>query len=162
MQYPYLKQHQLSVTKNPMPDMRKGHAETFPSGETGSVDWPTPEGSDVNRHRVEVYRPETFSPRDLAAEGLHIDPYANEIRNSLLPTLTPHQVKTLKRNAGDYEMSIKSGQSEQKAMENTVDSAMRGHAFNQDANLVNMGMEYGPEQTEILNRLKRYVETGNK
>ena len=159
--YKYLKQHNLDVTVNHDPN-KQGYAETFPIGETGSPDWPTPAGSDNNRNRVEVYQSGNFSPSDLAAEGLHVDPYAKQTRFALTQTLTPNQIATLKNNAGDYQMSIDAGQDEAKAMRNTVDSAMRGYAFNQDQNLVNEGMNYSPKQMAILNDLKSYVESGKK
>ena len=160
-QYPYLNQHNFDVTMKPQVTRMLGHAETFPIGETGSPDWPAPVGSDNNRNRVEIYDPK-FSSSDLAAEGLHVDQYANETRAALLPTLTAEQIKTLKHNAGDYAMSIAAKQSEQKAMENTVDSALRGHVFNQDQNLVNKDMGYSSSQLKILDALKSYAVTGTK
>jgi hypothetical protein len=160
-QYPYLNQHNFDVTMKPQVTRLLGHAETFPIGETGSPDWPAPVGSDNNRNRVEIYDPK-FSSSDLAAEGLHVDPYSQQTREALLNSLSSYQVKTLKHNAGDYEMSIKAKQSEQKAMENAVDSALRGHVFNQDQNLVNEGMGYNPKQLKILDALKNYAVTGNK
>jgi hypothetical protein len=59
-------------------------------------------------------------------------------------------------------MSIKAGQSEQQAMNNTADSALRGHVFNQDRNGVNEGMGYNLKQLKILDVLKNYAVTGNK
>ena len=158
--YKYLRQHNIAVSINPQQDRSNGYAETYPIGETGPPNKPAP--GDVNRHRIEIFRPSEFSVNDLAAEGLHIDPYSHQTRAALLPTLTSAQVARLQQQAGDYQMSVDQGLSEKKAMENTIDSAMRGHAFNQDNNLVNEGMNYSPKQMQILNNLKNYVETGNK
>jgi hypothetical protein len=152
-QFPYLKHHNLDVTVNPQAN--RGYAETYPMGETGPPNRPAP--GDVNRNRVEIFRPTEFSVNDLAAEGLHIDPYAQKTRNALLPTLTPDQVSRLKEQAGDYAMSVEEGLPERKAMENTVDSAMRGQVFNQDQNRVNEGMNYSPEQMRMLNGLRNYT-----
>ena len=154
-QFPYLKQHNMAVTMNTDPS-KLGNAETFPSGETGSPEWPGPRGISNDRNRVEIYNPK-FTVNDLAAEGLHIDPMANQARQSLMQTLTPQQANTLKHNTLDYEMSIKAGQPEQKAMDNTVDSALRGQVFNQEQNMVNQGMDYTPEQMSILNGLRNYT-----
>ena len=155
-QFPYLKQHNLDVTVNPQATRElRGYAETYPIGETGPPNRLAP--GDVNRNRIEIFRPTEFSVNDLAAEGLHVDPYSQETRNALLHTLTPAQVSRLKEQAGDYAMSVEEGLPERKAMENTVDSAMRGYAFNQDNNLVNEGMNYSPEQMSILNGLRNYT-----
>jgi hypothetical protein len=111
---------------------------------------------------VTVHQPDKFTSADLAGEVLHVDPYANIVRDKLMQTMTPQQWKTLKNEALDYNESIRLGLSEQKAKENTIDSALRGYAVNQYPESVNQQLNYSAAQLELLNSLKTYMKTGKK
>ena len=76
--------------------------------------------------------------------------------------MTPQQWGTLKNEALDYNESIRQGLSEQRAKENTIDSALRGYAVNQWPESVNQQLNYSPAQLELLNSLKTYMKTGKK
>jgi hypothetical protein len=144
----------------------EGYAETWPRGETGAPDAmgrdTRPYDFPMNQLGVTVHQPDKFTSADLAGEVLHVDPYANIVRDKLMQTMTPQQWKTLKNEALDYNESIRLGLSEQKAKENTIDSALRGYAVNQYPESVNQQLNYSAAQLELLNSLKTYMKTGKK
>ena len=161
-EYPFIRSH------NPMVVMGQGEgfAETYPINETGA---PLPGGGfsrpktlPIDRVGVEIYQPSKFSHHDLAAEMLHIDPYANEVRGALSKNLTPEQINVLKHNARDYQHSIDLGMSEEDAMRNTIDSGLRGYVMGQWPEQVNMDMKYSDEQKAMLEGLKAYTRTGKR
>jgi len=144
----------------------EGYAETWPRGETGAPDAmgrdTRPYDFPMNQLGVTVHQPDKFTSADLAGEVLHVDPYANMVRDKLMQTMTPQQWGTLKNEALDYNESIRQGLSEQRAKENTIDSALRGYAVNQWPESVNQQLNYSPAQLELLNSLKTYMKTGKK
>ena len=144
----------------------EGYAETWPRGETGAPDAmgrdTRPYDFPMNQLGVTVHQPDKFTSADLAGEVLHVDPYANMVRDKLMQTMTPQQWGTLKNEALDYSESIRQGLSEQRAKENTIDSALRGYAVNQWPESVNQQLNYSPAQLELLNSLKTYMKTGKK
>jgi hypothetical protein len=109
---------------------------------------------------VQVFRPREFGLSDLAAEFLHVDPFANATRAHLLASLSPSQMRTLKHGAGDYAETLKGGGTEQQAMNNAADSALRGYTVNQWPASANAEMRYTPEQIKSLNDLRTYMGQG--
>lgn len=134
-----------------------GYAETWPQGEEGAPNSPRPAQFPIDRLGVEVRNPAQFNPNDLAGEILHGDRRAQAARDALLPTLTPEQTAILKREALDYGESKRLGMSEEDAMRNTMDSAIRGYAVNQWPESVNRQLDYSATQRAILDALKAYV-----
>lgn len=158
--YPFVKQH------NPLVVMGKGegYAETYPIGETGRPleggGFSRPMTLPVNRVGVEVYKPSEFTHKDLAAEMLHIDPYANKVREQLMSSWSPQQLQTLKKHALDWEATLAEGRPERDAIQNATDSALRGYTVGQWPEEINKALAYNPEQLKTLNALKMYMTTG--
>ena len=158
--YPFVKQH------NPLVVMGKGegYAETYPVGETGRPleggGFSRPMTLPVNRVGVEVYKPSEFTPKDLAAEMLHIDPYANKAREQLMASWTPKQLQTLKKHALDWEATLAEGRPEADAIKNATDSALRGYTVGQWPEEINKALAYTPAQLKTLDALKMYMTTG--
>lgn len=135
-----------------------GYAEVWPQGEEGAPNSPRPQQFPIDRFGVEVRKPTQFRPNDLAGEVLHGDPRAQAARDALIPTLTQQQLNLLKREALDYQESIRLGMSEQDAIRNMTDSAMRGYVVNQWPQSMNQALNYSPQQLGILNGLLSYVK----
>jgi hypothetical protein len=161
-QYPFIAQHNPAVVVNPQEN--KGFAETYPVGEAGA---PLPQGGfdkhpdlPIDRVGVEVFKPDQFSAQDLAAEMLHIDPVANQTRESLIKTWSPKQLKALKEHALDYQATLDEGRPEADAIQNATDSALRGYTVGQWPEEVNKALSYRPEQLKMLDSLKNYMTTG--
>jgi hypothetical protein len=161
-EYPFISMNQPVVKVA----QGEGYAETWPRGETGAPDAmgrnTRPYDFPMNQLGVTVHQPDKFTSADLAGEVLHVDPYANIVRDKLMQTMTPQQWGTLKNEALDYNESIRQGLSEQRAKENTIDSALRGYTVNQWPESVNQQLNYSPAQLELLNSLKTYMKTGKK
>ena len=155
--YPFVKFHNPMVTIGTGQD---DYAETWPTGETGDKQYPRPANFPIDRIGIQVFRPQAFGANDLAAEMLHIDPYANSTRDMLMRSLTPGQVATLKKQSGDYRQSVDMGLGEDKAMSNAIDSAMRGYTVGQWPQSANDAMQYNPQQRQMLDSLKSYMTTG--
>lgn len=156
-QYPFVKQHNPVVVMG----QRDGdYAETWWKGDEGDSQYPRPQDIPMDRVGVEVFKPNAFGPSDLAAEMLHVDPIANGTRQQLLNSLSPQQIATLKRASADYKQSIDMGMPEDKAMNNAVDSAMRGYTVGQWPQSANDQMGYTPQQQRQLDSLKSYMTTG--
>lgn len=160
--YPFVKQH------NPMVVMGKGegYAETYPVGETGAPlqggGFSRPMTLPVDRVGVEVYKPNEFTPKDLAAEMLHIDPYAAKTRDQLMSSWTPKQLQTLKKHALDWEATLAEGRPEADAIKNATDSALRGYTVGQWPEEINKALGYSPDQLKTLDSLKMYMITGKE
>jgi hypothetical protein len=156
-QYPFVTQYHPVVTVS----KRQGdYAETWPVGETGTPDYPRPASLPIDRVGIEVMRPNAFGATDLAAEMLHIDPWANATRTILGNSLTPAQLGALKKESGDYQQSLREGLSQSKALANGIDSAMRGYTVGQWPADANQRMSYSPQQLDYLNRLRAYMQQG--
>jgi hypothetical protein len=155
-QYPFMRQYNPVVTTGKGPY----YAETWPAQETGDASMPRPSDIPIDRNGVQVFQPNSFGPTDLAAEFLHIDPFANATRNQLLQSLTPQQTQTLQRESNDYGESLKAGQTQQKAMQNATDSAMRGYTVGQWPASANAQMRYSQEQLKMLIALQAYMKQG--
>ena len=163
-QYPFIQQHNPMVVVNPAQD--KGFAETYPIGETGA---PLPGGGfskhsslPIDRVGVEVFKTNEFTPNDLAAEMLHIDPFANQTRQSLIKTWTPSQIEALKHHALDYQATIDEGRSPEDALQNATDAALRGYTIGQWPEEINQELKYSPSQLQVLDNLKSYMRSGKK
>lgn len=156
-QYPFIKQYSPVVTQG---HGNGDYAETWPIGEPGDPRAPRPKNIPMDRTGVEVMRPSEFHPSDLAAEFLHVDPFANGSRNILQRLLSPGQQRTLKHSAGDYQDSLNQGTTTDKAMSNAVDSAMRGYTVGQWPAEANAQMHYTPEQMDVLQHLQQYMQQG--
>ena len=159
--YPFVARHNPMVVVNPAEN--RGFAETYPVGETGA---PLPEGG-FNKHQslpidrvgVEVFKPDQFTPHDLAAEMLHIDPMANQTREALVKSWTPDQLKTLKEHALDYQATLDEGRPEADAIKNATDAALRGYTVGQWPEEINKALAYSPDQLKTLDSLKSYMAT---
>ena len=166
-EYPFIKQHNPVVVDRPelrskVGSQYRGYAETFPIDEQGKPTDPRSKTLPIERPGVEVYNTDDFRSSDLAGEIMHIDKYANEVRERLQASLTPAQIKTLKGTAADYKMSLDENMSEDAAMRNATDSAMRGYVVNQWPDKQNKEMNYSEDQLKLLNNLKKYTKTGKK
>lgn len=156
--YGFLKNLGMQVVENP----REGdmYAETWPAGEPGSADYPRPQSIPLEINGVEVLRPDQFSEDDLAGEGFHIDPEARRVSDYLATTFTPEQLDALKGNAADYEQSIQMGMDEDQALQNSVDSLVRGYVMGQwpPEAIESMGLD--EDQRGALESLRAYALTG--
>ena len=157
-EYPFIKQHNPAITMG----TGDGYAETWPVGETGTADVPRPAALPADRLGISIYRPDAFGPSDLAGEVMHVDPYANEVRGQLQSSFSPAQIERLKSASGDYGMSTRMGMSDAAALQNAMDSAMRGYVVGQWPDSANASMGYNPDQLNLLNALKAYVKTGHR
>ena len=129
-------------------------------GETGAPDAPRPTALPIGRVGVEVRRPGDFNHNDLAAELLHIDPYAREISAKLQKSWTPAQLQRLKTTSKYYQMTLdEPGRTEADAIQNATDSAMRGTVMGQWPADRNAGMQYTPEQQMLLQSLMEYTRS---
>jgi hypothetical protein len=162
--YPFVAKHNPMVVENPSEN--RGYAETYPVGETGA---PLSEGGyskhsslPIDRVGVEVFKPNEFTHHDLAAEMLHIDPYANQTRDTLIKTWSPKQIETLKNHALDYQATINEGRSHEDALKNATDSALRGYTVGQWPEEINKALAYNPNQLKALESLKTYMTTGEE
>ena len=156
-QYPFVRWHDPVVVESP--DTRNkwgGMLETWHPGDEGAPDLPRPSGIPMERTGVELYQGQQASPLDLAAELLHVDPYANYTRGAL--NLSPEQEKALRSTALDFD--VHSAGDYLHAYQNAVDSAMRGYAMNQWPPAANASMQYTPQQTSLLDMLQKYTQTG--
>lgn len=156
-QYPFVSQYRPVVTVS---NRQGDYAETWPVGETGDPSYPRPGSIPIDRVGVEVMRPKDFGPSDLAAEMLHIDPWANATRGLLGDSLSPVQLAALKRESGDYQQSLQMKLPPQQALNNAVDSAMRGYTVGQWPADANARMGYTPQQLQWLNGLRTYMQQG--
>ena len=159
-EYPFITQHNPFVFMGNDPS--RDYAETWPADEEGTPDRPRPKELPAGRIGVQVFRPTDFGPSDLAAEFLHVDPVANETRTSLRASLTPAQIEQLKHASRDYQSTIDRGESEDRAVQNATDSALRGYTVGQWPAEANASMGYSPAQLQMLENLKRYMRTGKK
>ena len=161
--YPFIDKHnpQVVVGTDGM-----GYAETYPVGETGA---PLPSGGfsrpaslPIDQVGVEIYRPGDFTHHDLAAEMLHIDPVANSVREKLMQSWTPKQLKALKEHALDYQATLDEGRPETDAIQNATDSALRGYTVGQWPEKINKAIGYDSKQLQMLDALKSYMTTPAK
>ena len=166
-EYPFIRQHNPVVTVG---DTGQDYAETWPVNEPGA---PGPNGEPTRpaefgvvgknaRLGVMVGKPNDFTHHDLAAEILHIDPYAREISGKLQESWTPAQLKALKKHSGDYQSTLdEPGRTEADAIQNATDSAIRGTVVNQWPPEVNQALNYSPAQQQMLQSLSNYMR-GNR
>ena len=159
--YPFLQRYNPAVMVNE--GGGKGFAETYPKDETGRPleggGFSRPKELPMGRIGVEIYKPDQFSHHDLAGEVLHDDPYANQVRDKLSKMWSKEQLPHLKDMALDYQASLDEGQSEDRAIQNATDSAMRGYVVNQWPTENNERLAYRPEQMQLLNNLQNYMAT---
>ena len=160
-EYPFISRHNPSVIVNE--GGGEGFAQTYPIGETGrpleNGEFSRPKSLPINKIGVEIYQPNDFNHHSLAGEVLHDDPFANQIRSSLQKSWTPEQLKVLKFHAKDYEHSLKTGQSEEQALQNATDSALRGYVVNQWPQEANNDFKYSPKQLQMFQSLQKYMKT---
>lgn len=154
--YPFIKQYDPTVTVG----SGDGYAETWFPQDFGPTGTERPKNISAESLGIEIRRPNEFRAEDLAGEVLHYDPRANQVRGMLDKTLSPQQWDVLKREALDYDESVRLGMPESRVRENTIDSAIRGFTVNQWPESINQAMQYTPEQLEQLNALKAYMTTG--
>lgn len=161
-EYPFVAKYNPNVVLG----QGQGYAETYPVGETGRPlgggKFSRPSTLPIDQVGIEIYRPKDFTARDLAGELLHIDPYANKIRDELIKTWTPEQIKALQQHALDFDATLAEGRPVQDAIKNATDSALRGYAVGQWSPEVDKALKYTPKQMQLLNNLKTYIKTGPK
>lgn len=157
--YPFIAQYRPNVIITPNSKTRD-LLETWPAGEEGTPDRPRPASLPIGRAGIQIYKPGKVGPEDVAAEFLHVDPKANAARTQILASLSPTQLQYLKHESLDYEDSLNQGETEKRARENAVDSAMRAFVFGQGGKMAFSGMNYSAEQKRVLGRLKHYVTHG--
>jgi hypothetical protein len=161
-EYPFVMQHSPQVVLG----TGQGYAETYPVGETGRPlgggKFSRPSTLPIDQVGIEIYRPKDFTARDLAGEMLHIDPYANKIRDQLIKTWSPAQIKALQEHALDFDATLAEGRPVQDAIKNATDSALRGYAVGQWSPEVDKALNYTPQQIKLLNDLKSYIKTAPK
>lgn len=156
-QWPYVRAYNPAVVESP--DTRNpygGFMETWLPGDEGAPELPRPAGIPMERVGIELYEGKPAQPLDIAAEMLHADPFSQYTRGAL--SLSPSQQETLKGAAEDYRASLDQG--EQRAMQNAIDSALRGYVFNQWPASANAEMQYDPRQRALLDLLQKYTQTG--
>ena len=159
--YPFISQYNPVVTTGNAPAAyANDYAETWLPGDAGDAQSPRPSAIPLNGVGVNVYKTDKFGPDDLAAEFLHADPLANQTRSNLLKSMSAAQIQNLKSQSRDYADTINGGESDQKAMQNATDSALRGYTVGQWPAEANAAMRYTPYQTQMLERLKTYMRTG--
>lgn len=158
--YPFIQQYHPNVMVSP--STQGDYAETWPADETGDAQYPRPKELPMGGVGVQVFKPDKFGPSDLAAEFLHVDPYANQMRAQLMHTLTPHQVAMLKHSSEDYSSTLERGEPEHRAMQNALDSALRGYTVGQWPAEANAAMRYSPDQLRLLDGLRHYMTTGQR
>jgi len=161
-QYPFVKYQNPVVTVSPRDKQTWGYAETWFPGDKGWQGTPQqgyvarPSGIPINRVGVDVYQPNQFSPSDLAGEMLHPDKTANQFRQLMLKSLTPRQLSILQEQP-DYTGSIQGGAPHVEALNNAVDSFMRGYTVGQWPKQAIDEMQLSPEQNKWMQGLKTYM-----
>jgi hypothetical protein len=161
--YPFIKQYNPVVMTGKAPAAyANDYAETWLPGNRGSPKSPRPANIPVNGVGINIYRPGKFGPDDLAGELIHADPFANQTRTQFMASLSPAQKETLKRTADDYADTLRGGESQQKAMQNAADSALRGYTVGQWDAASNAAMHYTAAQVKMLDALKSYMRTGRR
>jgi hypothetical protein len=145
----------------------EGYAETWPANETGALDAkgkPTrPAAFPMDRIGVNVYRPNDFTHRDLIGELLHVDPVARDTSARLMKSFTPAQIERLKQASGDYAMTMREGgRSEEDALRNATDSALRGVVIGQWPEEANRSMGYTKDQQAMIDALTAYMKSGKR
>jgi hypothetical protein len=157
-QYPFVNQYHPVVVGS----RRSGdYAETWLPDDNGDASYPRPSAIPLNSVGVEVMRPGAFGPSDLAAEMLHVDPFAKATRKMLAGSLAPPQLAALKRESGDYQQSLNQfHMTEDAALANGIDSAMRGYTVGQWPDEANAHMNYTQQQRGWLDNLKLYMRQG--
>lgn len=162
--YPFIQQHDVAVHYNPRKD--RGFAETWFAGDGGDPQRPEfgrPKAIPMDRHGVEIFQPESFGIDDLAGEVMHIDPNVNAARDALAKSITPKQLKELRRQSYDYDVSVKQhGMSHEDALRNATDSVLRGYAVNQWPKDALNSMRFTPEQLSILQSVHSYIRSERK
>lgn len=153
-EYPFIQQHKPMVIVG----NGEGYAETWPIDEPGAPEYARPTSLPIDRLGIEVRRPSQFTHHDLAAEVLHIDPFANTTREKMMSSWTPAQLETLKQQSGDYQFTLNEpGRTEEDAIRNATDSAIRGVVVNQWPKEANAAMQYTPSQQQLLQSLSGYM-----
>jgi hypothetical protein len=158
------KKYQFLNQYNPLVSVGSGdgYAETWPADEEGDSSYPRPKDFPIGRVGVQIFKPDHFGADDLAAEFLHIDPYANQTRDQLLKSMTPDQIGRLKSSSKDYSYTMQRGEGDQRATQNAIDSALRGYTTGQWPVDANQAMGYTPQQVQMLESLKSYMATGKR
>ena len=156
------KEYGFIASQNPVVQIGKGegYAETWPRYEEGPPEQPRPLSMAPGRVGVEVYKPESFTPKDLAAEMLHTDPYSRLVSNYIRNSLTSKQLELIKQSSADYEQSIRLGLGEDRAVQNAIDAAIRGYAVGQWPEQINAQIGYSPQQKYVLDSLVKYMRQG--
>jgi hypothetical protein len=136
--------------------------EAWSPEEEGYVGGARPKEIPLGKIGLEIYNPDKVSAEDIAADVLHHDKFANEVRDKMTATIkdNPEQLAKLKESSLDYQNSLDAGMSKDQALKNAVDSAMRGYVVGQWSEKDNAEMGYSDKQQGLLDNLKSYMVTG--
>ena len=141
-----------------------GHLETFPPMEEGSPQNPRhPEfgpAGEKGLTGIEIRNPK-MTHHDVALEYFHVDPVAHKTREYIKSSLTPDQFEAMRNQFKDYDMSMGMDMHPDDAMNNGVDSLMRGY-MGQAPQEANDAMNYSPTQRAMLGSLQNYMKTGTE
>jgi hypothetical protein len=158
-QYPFIRSNNVNLTISPRDN--EGFAETWPAGETGTLDRPRPLNFPMNSTGIEVFKPNQFTTSDVAGEVMHVDPIVNKTRDEFIGTLNPKQLAIVKSQP-DYQMSLRMGMSEEGALQNAADAVMRGYVVGQWPEEALKEFGFNIKQNKLLSDLKNYTTTGKK
>lgn len=156
--YGFLKNVPMRVIVNPKDS--ETYAETWPANEPGNEKYKRPADIPINELGVEIYKPDQFNEDDLAGEALHVDPIARKTADAITSSLNGDQIKQLAINSGDYQHSLELGLPEERAVQNAVDSMLRGYVVGQWPKEAIDSIGLDDQQKTMLQKLKDYVVTG--
>jgi len=155
-EYPFTKKHKAIITMG----TGDGHLETWPPQEEGTPEKPRPAAFPMGRTGIEIYNPQ-MTHHDVMLEHFHVDPVAHKTREYIKSSLTPDQFDAMRNEFKDYDMSMGMNMHPDDAMNNGVDSLMRGY-MGQAPQEANDAMNYSPTQRAMLGNLQNYMKTGTE
>jgi hypothetical protein len=159
-QYPFLKNNNYNMTYTGPNNRAGAYLEAWQKGDEGDPSWKRDINLPVNTSGIEIMRPDV-KPSDIAADMLsHTDRYGQLYNAQLAQSLLPSQISQLKNEAGDYQMSLAIGMSENQALKNADSSLFRAGVFGQWGPNGTANMHLNPSQQNIINQAKGYANTG--
>ena len=159
-EFPFTKKYNANIIMG----TGEGHAETWPRMEEGTPEYPRPEafGQAGPQGQVGIeIRDDNMTPFDIGLEHLHVDPVAHKTREYIKSSLSPAQFDAMRNEYRDYDMSMGLDMRPDDAMNNGVDSLMRGY-LGQAPQSVNNAMNYSPTQKAMLDSLNNYMRTNQE
>jgi hypothetical protein len=151
--YPFLKQHNMIVLMRPN-EKAEDFAETYPAhDQEQDPNAPRPTEIPMDRHGVEIYKPNDFSVDDLAGEALHFDPQAQAVAKRFQDSLTDDQKERV-QETGDFQQKNIDVAHQWKS---GIDSVIRGYAVGQWPKDALDDFGFTPAQKADLDSLKQYM-----